>query len=55
MFIMKKVLFSIIILIIVIVIVGIRFLSGEDNWICVDGQWVKHGNPSFEKPDDLCN
>jgi len=33
-----------------------RFLLGgdEDVWICVSGQWVKHGNPSSAKPEDRC-
>lgn len=33
---------------------GIRFLSGEDNWICSNGQWIKHGNPSAPKPTKPC-
>jgi hypothetical protein len=33
---------------------GVRFLSGEDNWICVDGQWVKHGFPAEKKPAREC-
>ncbi|MFZ2038358.1 MAG: hypothetical protein WAV11_00230 [Minisyncoccia bacterium] len=32
------------------VILGIRFFSGEDNWLCKDGQWIKHGQPSSEMP-----
>ena len=33
-----------------------RFLFGgsEDVWICENGQWVKHGNPSAPKPVDGC-
>jgi hypothetical protein len=34
---------------------GIRFLSGdEDTWICDNGEWVKHGNPSAPKPLTEC-
>lgn len=54
---MSKTLLSVIVIIIVIpvVILGIRFLSGpEDTWVCQDGQWVKHGNPSAEMPIDPC-
>lgn len=33
---------------------ALRFLSNEDDWICVQGEWVKHGNPRAEKPDKPC-
>lgn len=37
------------------VVVGVRFLGGdEDTWICSNGQWVKHGNPSSPKPTAPC-
>jgi len=44
---MNKVIFIIIgiAFIIAAVILGIRFLSGEDIWICRAGQWIKHGVP----------
>ena len=44
------------ILIIIFVALAIRFLFGgsEDDWICVDGEWVKHGVPSAPKPTELC-
>jgi len=35
-------------------VAGIRGLSGEDDWICEDGQWVQHGNPDFPAPETLC-
>lgn len=35
-------------------IFGVRLWSGEDNWICQDGEWVKHGNPSAAKPTEGC-
>lgn len=31
-----------------------RFATPEDNWICVDGEWVRHGNPTAEKPLEDC-
>jgi len=37
-----------------VVVAGLRILSGEDTWICDDGQWVKHGNPSRPMPDVTC-
>lgn len=51
---MKK---KIIILIIVLVVAGIAFflLRGEeDTWLCVDGEWVKHGVPNAPKPTEGC-
>lgn len=27
---------------------------GEDTWICVNGEWVKHGAPSAPKPTGEC-
>lgn len=35
----------------------IRFIIGgnEDSWICVNGQWVKHGSPSAPKPEEACD
>jgi hypothetical protein len=36
-------------------VVGLRFFAGdEDTWLCRDGQWVKHGNPSSPKPTTPC-
>lgn len=43
------------VIIIFLVILGIRSLSGEDNWICQDGQWIRHGQPSSPKPTTGCN
>ncbi|NCU28579.1 MAG: DUF2178 domain-containing protein [Candidatus Moranbacteria bacterium] len=46
----KKYIIFAIILAIFVAFFSIRFFSGEDNWICKNGQWVKHGNPSFDTP-----
>ncbi|MFA5128478.1 MAG: GerMN domain-containing protein [Patescibacteria group bacterium] len=35
-------------------IFGVRFFSEEDSWICENGEWVKHGNPSAAKPNEGC-
>lgn len=54
-FMYKKI--SIIVIIIVVVaavVVLARFLTGEDTWICVGGQWIKHGNPSAPMPTSGC-
>lgn len=37
-----------------IVIFSIRFFSSEDAWICKDGTWTKHGNPSSPQPQGNC-
>ena len=55
---MKKNLFIIIICAFVIIVIWgfVRFVIGgpEDNWICKDGQWIKHGNPKAQKPEKPC-
>ncbi len=50
----------------VLVILGINFLntkdiadcgnffSGEDCWMCQNGEWVKHGNPYAPQPTAVC-
>lgn len=35
-------------------VAGLRLLSGEDGWMCENGQWTKHGNPSFPAPQTKC-
>ncbi len=50
---MKKELL-IIILIIILAVFLIKTLSNEDDWICVDDDWVKHGVPNAPKPTTLC-
>lgn len=51
---MKKLL--VILVIIIGVVFFLRFIVGgpEDSWICDQGAWVKHGNPSYPKPEDPC-
>lgn len=42
---------------IVLAAIGLILLRGnEDSWICVNNDWVKHGNPSSPKPanDESC-
>ena len=53
---MSKTILTILVVIIVVVAVffGIRFFSGEDTWICDNGQWIKHGNPDAAKPNEPC-
>ncbi len=49
-----KFLMLMIILSIFLGIFTIRLFSGEDNWVCQNGQWVKHGNPDFAAPKSIC-
>lgn len=35
-------------------VAALRILSGEDNRICKNGNWQKHGNPDFQKPTITC-
>jgi hypothetical protein len=53
---MKKSIYLIVIFLAVIVLIAIvlRGFSGEDGWLCVGGQWVKHGNPSSSIPISGC-
>ena len=51
---MKK---SLIVSLVILVLVGIvflRFLSPEDTWLCENGEWIKHGNPSQAQPATSC-
>jgi len=43
------------IVIALIVIFGfVRLFSGEDDWICQNGEWIKHGAPSAGPPNKKC-
>lgn len=33
---------------------AVRLLSAEDDWICQDGAWVRHGNPNASMPQTGC-
>jgi uncharacterized membrane protein len=52
----RKTIYSIlfIILALIFAFISVRFFSGEDNWMCQNGEWVKHGNPSFPAPEVEC-
>lgn len=53
---MRKILivFAGVIIFLGVVVLGLRLISGEDDWICDKGEWIKHGNPSSPKPITLC-
>lgn len=36
-------------------VIFVRFISPEDNWICQNGEWVKHGYPTSDKPSINCS
>ncbi len=42
------------VLMIFFIIAGIRLFSGEDTWVCKNGQWIKHGQPNQPAPSSLC-
>lgn len=44
----------VVVFVLVVIVLGIRTFLNEDDWICVDGEWVKHGNPSASKPTEFC-
>lgn len=51
----KTLLFSLIAFVLIVVAVGaLRLLSAEDNWLCENGQWIKHGNPNSGEPTGNC-
>jgi flagellar basal body-associated protein FliL len=50
---MKKKVIIILVIILIILLAGTALIllrGDEDTWICNNGQWVKHGNPSAVQP-----
>lgn len=45
---------SVSILFFILAIATLRLFSGEDNWMCREGQWVMHGHPDFPAPTTAC-
>ena len=37
-----------------LVVFGLNFSTGEDTWICQNGEWKKNGSPSYPKPQTNC-
>jgi len=35
-------------------VINLRLLSGEDDWICKNGQWIQHGKPASPQPTGIC-
>ena len=38
----------------VILLFSARLISGEDDWICANGKWIKHGKPLTPAPTTQC-
>lgn len=54
---MKKSILIILIIIAAIAgVISLRFFLGgsEDEWVCENGEWVKHGEPSGKMPSEGC-
>lgn len=49
----KKMIFVVLLLILGILFF-MRMFTPEDTWICDNGEWIKHGNPSKMKPKTEC-
>ena len=47
-------LFFAILIVMIVTLFGVRLFSGEDNWICQNGSWQKHGQPNFPAPSTEC-
>ncbi|MBN1325776.1 GerMN domain-containing protein [Candidatus Falkowbacteria bacterium] len=53
----KKVIVIVILAVILITgltIAVLRFSTPEDTWLCQNGEWIKHGNPSAPQPSTPC-
>ncbi len=50
----KKTTIIILVVLSIISVFLVRLMSGEDNWICKNGQWITHGHPAGPPPDTRC-
>jgi putative hemolysin len=50
----NKLIFLIPVILVLGVLAVFKLWFSEDSWICKDGQWVKHGNPSSPMPAKPC-
>lgn len=50
----KRKIILIVIVVLILIVASLRFFSQEDDWICQNGEWIKHGNPEEPKPEELC-
>src|SRR4030042_2090724 len=49
-----SIIIGILVFALVIFVVAARLLTDEDTWLCQDGQWIKHGQPSAAMPTQPC-
>jgi len=47
---------SLIKILIILIFLAVLFIlrGSEDDWMCVDGEWIKHGVPSAPMPTEPC-
>jgi hypothetical protein len=45
---------SVVLLAVILFFALIMLRGNEDTWICVQGKWLKHGNPSAPMPMSQC-
>lgn len=50
----KRIAIGLLVILLIIFSILILFRSNEDTWICDNGQWVKHGNPTSSMPTKEC-
>jgi len=50
----KKMLVIFFILFVFLIIISLRVITGEDDWMCQNGVWVKHGQPNAPPPQTEC-
>lgn len=52
----KTLIFGVVIIIIILAAIAVRFVAGgdEDTWLCEDGHWIMHGNPTSSMPTRAC-
>jgi uncharacterized membrane protein len=46
--------FVVLVFFLLLAVFSLRLFSGEDSWVCQDGSWQKHGQPSYPAPEIEC-
>ena len=41
-------------IIVLLIVIGLFLRGNKDTWICDNGNWVAHGNPSAPIPTEKC-
>lgn len=52
----KKTIYIVLVIIffLILAVFSLRVFSGEDSWLCLNGEWVKHGQPDYPAPALEC-